>query len=263
MKGIDVSKWQGVIDYGKVKNAGIDFVFIREGYGKDQTDKKYEQNYLNAKNVGLNVGVYHYSYADSTEDAKKEAEFCITNLRGKKFEYPICFDIEDKEQLKLNNRQRTDIVKSFCDTIENAGYYAMFYCNLNWLKNYLNKNDLSKYDLWLAQWNSDKPSYSCGIWQYSETGKVSGINGNVDLDESYKDYPAIIKSKGLNGFSSTTSTKGSVTSTINSETKTYKVKPGDNLSKIAKQHNTTINKLVKDNNIKDKNKIYVGQVLKV
>lgn len=261
MKGIDVSKWQGVIDYDKVKNAGIDFVIIREGYGKDQTDKKFEQNYLNAKKSGLKVGVYHYSYADSVEDAKKEAEFCITNLRGKKFEYPIVFDIEDKEQLKLNNRQRTDIVKAFCDTIENANYYAMFYCNLNWINNYLIKDELlNKYDLWLAQWNTDKPAINCGIWQYSETGKISGINGNVDLDKSYKDYPGIITSKGLNGFNQTTTTTNNNSVTTS---KTHTVKAGETLTKIAKQYNTTIQKIAKDNNIKNINKIYVGQVLKL
>ena len=184
-RGIDVSKWQGNINWEKVKNAGIDFAIIREGYGKKdpkQIDKKFKDNINGAKSVGIHTGVYHYSYADSVEDAINEAQFCLENIQGLKLEYPIVFDIEDKEQLKLNNRQRTDIVKAFCGEIEKAGYYAMFYCNLNWLRNYLLKDEiLSRFDLWLAQWNGQGPSESCGIWQFSETGTVSGISGNVNL----------------------------------------------------------------------------------
>ena len=255
IKGIDVSKWQGVIDFAKVKNTGIDFAIIREGYGKDQTDKKFEQNYSNAKNVGLNVGVYHYSYADSVEDAKKEAQFCISNLKNKQLEYPIVFDIEDKEQLKLNNRQRTDIVKAFCDELEKNGYYAMYYCNLNWFKNYLNKNDLAKYDLWLAQWNGDKPSYSCGIWQYSSAGKINGISGNVDLNVSYKDYASIMRTKGLNGFNGN--------GAVQKKGTTYTVRLGDTLSMIAKKYGVTVSYIATRNNIRNVNLIYPGQVLKI
>jgi GH25 family lysozyme M1 (1,4-beta-N-acetylmuramidase) len=185
-RGIDVSKWQGVIDWKEVKDVEVEFAILREGYGKKsptQIDKQFKTNYEGAKAVGIPVGVYHYSYADSVSDAKLEAEFCLENIRGMQLEYPVCFDIEDKEQLKLNNRQRTDIVKAFCEEIEKAGYYAMFYCNLNWLNNYLLKTDLiSKYDLWLAQWNAEKPAVSCGIWQNKETGIVSGISGHTDIN---------------------------------------------------------------------------------
>lgn len=250
MKGIDVSKWQGTIDWQKVKQAGIKFVMIREGYGKDGKDKKFEDNYSGAKKAGIPVGVYHYSYADSVEDAKKEAEFCLKNINGKQFEYPICFDIEDKEQLKLNNRQRTDIVKAFCGEIEKAGYYAMFYCNLNWINNYLCKSELlEKYDFWLAQWGTSRPSINCGIWQNSDTGKIDGISGNCDLDIAYKDYPEIMKTKGLNGYGK------------NSEY--YTIKKGDTLSGLAKQYNTTVDKLAKLNNIKDIDKIYVGDKIRL
>ena len=155
-KGVDVSKWQGRINWHEARNDGVEFAILREGYGKEspnQIDKRFEENYRNAKAVGIPVGVYHYSYADSVEDARKEAQFCLKNITGKQLEYPICFDIEDKEQLKLNNRQRTDICKAFCEEIEKAGYYVMIYCNLNWYKNYLYSEELKKYDLWLAQWS--------------------------------------------------------------------------------------------------------------
>ena len=124
-KGIDVSKWQGAIDWEKVKQDGVDFAILREGYGKEnpnQVDKRFEENYKKAKAAGISVGVYHYSYADSVEDAKLEAEFCLKNIAGKQLEYPVVFDIEDKEQLKLTNQQRTNLCKAFCETIEKRGF---------------------------------------------------------------------------------------------------------------------------------------------
>lgn len=258
-QGIDVSKWQGKIDWGKVKEAGIEFAIIREGYGKEnpsQIDKRFEENYKGAKAAGIPVGVYHYSYADSVEDAKKEAQFCLKNIKGKQLEYPVVFDIEDKEQLKLNNRQRTDICKAFCEEIENAGYYAMIYCNLNWWNNYLNKNELSQFDLWLAQWNVAKPSVDCGIWQKLEKGKIDGISGNVDLNESFKDYPKIMKSKELNGFKATSQ---------NSKYITYTVKKGDTLWDIAKTYLGSGAKWtqIKSLNGLSSDKIYLGQTLKI
>ncbi|KAK8835314.1 hypothetical protein M9Y10_013519 [Tritrichomonas musculus] len=231
-KGIDASKWQGEIDFQKVKNNGVEFVIIREGYGKKsptQIDKKFKVNYEMAKSVGLPVGVYHYSYADSVSDAKLEAQFCLENIQGMKLEYPVVIDIEDKEILKLNNRQRTDNLKAFCEEMENAGYYAMVYCNLYWWNNYLYKEELeNKYDLWLAQWQVENPSVTCGIWQYSETGKIDGINGNVDLNIAYKDYPSIMKYNGLNGF------KKQETSIPTTYT-TYTVVKGDSLWSIAQK----------------------------
>lgn len=258
-QGIDISKWQGKIDWGKVKEAGIEFAIIREGYGKEnpcQVDKRFEENYKGAKAVGIPVGVYHYSYADSVEDAKKEAQFCLKNIKGKQLEYPVVFDIEDKEQLKLNNRQRTDICKAFCNELEKAGYYAMIYCNLNWWNNYLNKNELSQFDLWLAQWDVTAPGYECGIWQKSEKGSVDGINGNVDLNESYKDYPKIMKSKGLNGFKANSQNASYIT---------YTVKKGDTLWDIAKKYLGSGAKWtqIKALNGLSSDKIYLGQTLKI
>ena len=258
-KGIDVSRWQGDIDFKKVKESGIDFVIIREGYGKKdpkQIDKKFKENYQKAKEVGLNVGVYHYSYADSIEDAKLEAQFCLENIQGMQFEYPIVIDLEDKEQLKLNNRQRTDIVKAFCEEIEKAKYYAMFYCNLNWLNNYLIKDELlPKYDLWLAQWYVKGPAINCGIWQYSSEGKIDGINGNVDLDISYKDYPNAMKYNGLNGFK-----REKPTTYTN-----YTVKKGDSLWSIAQKElgdGTKWEQIKRINNL-DTTVIYPNQILKI
>jgi len=262
-KGIDVSKWNGNINWEKVKNAGISFAIIRDGYGKKdpkQIDKQFKNNINGAKSVGIHTGVYHYSYADSVDDAINEAQFCLENVQGLKLEYPIVIDIEDKEQLKLNNRQRTDIVKAFCGEIEKHGYYAMFYCNANWLRNYLFKDELlPKYDLWLAQWDVDVPYVSCGIWQKSDKGAISGINGNVDLDVSYKSYPEIMQSKGLNGFSKSSS------SSSNPSYFTYTVKKGDTLWAIAQRYLGSGYKYkeIKDLNALNSDMIYPGQTLKI
>ncbi len=258
-KGIDISKWNGNINWEKVKNAGISFAIIREGYGKKdpkQIDKQFKNNINGAKSVGIHTGVYHYSYADSVDDAINEAQFCLENVQGLKLEYPIVFDIEDKEQLKLNTRQRTDIVKAFCSEIEKNGYYAMFYCNANWLRNYLYKDELlSKYDLWLAQWDVDIPYVSCGIWQKSDKGCIDGINGNVDLDVSYKNYPEIMQSRGLNGFSKSTA----------SNYFNYTVKKGDTLWAIAQRYLGSGYKYkeIKDLNALNSDMIYPGQTLKI
>lgn len=230
----------GNINWQKVKNSGIDFAMIREGYGKkshSQIDKKFKDNVYGAKNSGINIGVYHYSYADSVDDAKREAEFCIENIRGIQLEYLVCFDIEDKEILKLSNRERTDIVKTFCSEIENSGYYAMFYCNSNWLNNYLIKEELlQKYDFWIAEWNISKSSFSCGIWQYSSTGKIEGING----------FSKINNFKNANYF-------------------IYTVKKGDTLWAIAQHYlgNGYKYKNIKNLNALNSDMIYSGQILKI
>ena len=261
-KGIDVSKWQGGVNWNEVKKDGTEFAILREGWGKKsptQIDKKFKENYENAKAVGILVGCYHYSYADSVDDAKREAEFCLENIRNMKLEYPVCFEIGDREMLKLSNRQRTDIVKAFCVEIEKAGYYAMFYCNADWLKNYLIKEELlPKYDLWFAQWGTNFPSVSCGIWQYSSTGKIDGISGNVDLDISYKNYPEIMRNKGLNGFSKAN----------NSESTnyfTYTVKNGDTLWAIAQRYlgGGPKYKEIKILNALNSDTIYPNQILKI
>jgi len=267
-KGIDVSKWQGVIDWAKVKAAGIQFAMLRGGFGKTATQKdpKFELNYKNAKAVGMPIGVYHYSYAKSVEDAKKEAQFCLSYLKGKTFEYPIAFDIEDKSQADLGKEKLTAITKAFCEELEKAGYYVCVYASKYWLDSKLNKIALSDYDVWVAQW-ANKCTYGgvYGMWQYSDKGRVNGINGNVDMDEAYKNYPNIMRVNGLNGFAKEKPQEAPKPTPKPAEpTKEYyTVKKGDTLTKIAKKYKTTVAQLCKWNNIKNANLIYAGQRLRV
>lgn len=269
IKGIDVSKWQGNIDWAKVKAAGVQFAMLRGGFGKIaiQIDNKFERNYRNAKAVGMPIGVYHYSYAKSVEDAKKEAQFCLSYLKGKQFEYPIAFDIEDKSQANLGKDTLTAITKAFCEEVEKAGYYVCIYANLDWLTNKLDMAELSKYDVWVAQW-ANKCTYKglYGMWQYSDKGRVNGITGNVDLNEAYKNYPNIMKVNGLNGYFKVTIPQEQPKPTPKPAEPTkeyYTVKKGDNLTKIAKKYKTTVAQLVAWNGIKNPNLIYAGQRLRV
>jgi GH25 family lysozyme M1 (1,4-beta-N-acetylmuramidase) len=127
--GIDVSKWQGNIDWQEVKNDGTDFAIIREGYGTTGLDPYFHQNIQNAQKIGIPCGVYHYSYAKSVAESRKEAEFCLKNIKNYRLEYPVCFDIEDTSQKYLGKPLLTSICFSFCEEIEKNGYYAMIYCN--------------------------------------------------------------------------------------------------------------------------------------
>lgn len=207
-RGIDVSKWNGSIDFTKVKNSGYDFVIIRAGYGKvaSQKDENFETNYKNAKSAGLNVGAYWYSYATTTNEAKVEAKLFIECLKGKSFEYPVYVDIEEQKTLKTGKTNVTNIINAFCLELENAGYFAGFYMSRSPLQTYVISETAQRYALWIAEYSSEcKYSGDYGIWQYSSNGKISGVSGNVDVDYSYVDYPNIIKKKGLNGFSKTTS----------------------------------------------------------
>ncbi len=204
-RGIDVSEYQGNIDWQTVKNSGIDFAMLRCGYGRfpSQKDDRFEQNYTNAKKAGVNVGSYLFSYATSVDNAREEAENCLRFLEGKQFEYPIAYDIEAPSQQRMSAEEVSEIADTFCRTLENRGYYVSIYANLFFLNNKLTDAIKSRYDIWLAQW-ARLPSYNgnFGMWQYSATGTVRGINGSVDLDISYKDYPSIMRRNSLNGFSS-------------------------------------------------------------
>lgn len=212
VKGIDVSKHNGIIDFGKVKKAGYDFVIIRAGYGFSTKDLKFEENYAKAKAAGLGVGAYWFTYASTPEEARQEAEGFIKAIHGKIFEYPLYYDLEDDPNsksypLKTGKNNCTDMVVNFCSTLEKAGYFAGLYTSKSVLETHIEPTVRSRYALWVAQWSS-KCTYNgvFGMWQYSDKGKVDGISGNTDLDYCYIDYPTAIKAKGLNGFPKSSAT---------------------------------------------------------
>lgn len=263
-QGIDVSRYQGVIDFNKVKAAGIKFVIIQAGYGRyiSQKDPYFEQNYKNAKAAGLNVGAYWYSYADSVDDAKKEAAVCLEAIKGKTFEYPIYFDLEERKQFNKGAAFCSSLVTAFCTTLEKAGYFAGLYISRSPLQSYITSDVAKRFAVWVAEYGG-KLNYSgqYGIWQNSDRFRVNGISGNVDHDYSYVDYPSIIKKKGLNGFGKSETEKPETEKPT--ETVYYTVKKGDTLTGIAKKYKTTVAKLVKANNIKNPDLIYAGQKLKI
>lgn len=202
--GIDVSVYQGNIDWKAVRNSGIEFAIIKAG-GSDSgfyKDSKFEQNYANAKAVGMPVGAYYFvgsgctSKADGIADAKRFLDI----IRGKAFEYPVYIDLESTSPSAKSGA--TEACIGFCETMENAGYYCGIYASdVSGFVERLDLSRLSKFDKWVANYIS-KPSCvaSYGIWQKSDSGRINGINGNVDLNEAYMDYPTIIKNAGLNGF---------------------------------------------------------------
>lgn len=200
---IDVSTWQEGINWAKVKASGVQGAMLRSSFGRTegQVDNQFEAHYKGAKAVGLPVGAYHYSYAKNAEQARQEADFFLRTVKGKQFELPVAFDIEDSSQSSLGRKNITDITLAFCEKVEAAGYYVMVYANLNWLENKLDYDRLKRFDIWVAQYYKEcqfKKPY--GMWQYTSSGMVDGIRGKVDMNWCYQDYPAIIKAKGLNGF---------------------------------------------------------------
>lgn len=202
--GIDVSKHQGKIDWDAVKASGVQFAILRAGYGKyvSQKDATFEFNYAECKRVGLPVGAYWYSYAATVADVKAEMQAFLAAIKGKTFEYPVYFDQEYEPAIKaLTNAKRTQLVQTALDTLQAAGYYAGLYASANWVNQWLNPAELTQYDLWAAQYGANcGAKLPFGIWQHTSTGRVAGISGNVDCNRAYKDYPAIIKAAGLNGF---------------------------------------------------------------
>ena len=207
LNGIDVSRWQGKVDWQKIKATGkVDFAIIRAGYGRvaTQKDTQFENNYKGAKAAGIPIGAYWYSYATTTVQAKQEALACLQVIQGKQFEYPIWFDQEyEKGIVALDNATRTAICKAFCDELEKAGYYTGIYCSSDWMNTRLNYKELSAYDHWAAHYGKECTSkHEYGIWQYSSTNalKIPGYLRSLDCNYCYKNYPAIIKGAGLNGY---------------------------------------------------------------
>ena len=196
IKGVDISEHNGSVNFSTLKNNGVEFVIIRLGYGSNYTnqdDKRFAENVKKAEAAGMPWGAYLYSYAKNTSMAKSEAEHALRLLKGKTPLYGVWYDVEDPQ---LSGVDVVATSQTFCDAMEDAGYYAGIYASLSWLNGSLNSSKLDKYDKWVAQWNSSctyKKAY--GIWQYTDKLVIGGKN--FDGNWAYKDYPSIIKA--MNG----------------------------------------------------------------
>ena len=189
--GIDVSAWQGTVSWNRVKNnQNGGFAMLRAACGQEE-DSRFESNYREAKSAGIPVGAYLYSMALDEAEAEAEAEFMLSLIKDKELDYPLAFDIEESAQVQLGAEKCSAIIYAFCNKLEQAGYYVCFYSYEDFLLNYVTEDVRSKYDLWIADVGGT-PTLSGGMRQYSFSGSVPGINGRVDLDEAYKDYPSII-----------------------------------------------------------------------
>lgn len=215
--GIDLSKWQGDFDIAKAKrDSGIEFTIIKCGGGDGglYRDSQFENTYRKCETSGVDKGAYFYGCALTMEQAEKEANYILGLIKGKKFEYPIFYDVEG-DMLKLDKRLLTDIVKRVCSIIEGQGYWVGIYASLSTFEDEVYDNELAKYSHWVARWNTVKPTLSKGgetqMWQFGgETNKLRSIyiNGvQVDQDYCYVDFPSKIKSAYKNGYTKPVQTK--------------------------------------------------------
>lgn len=275
LKGIDVSKWQGQIDFNAVKRSGVDFVIIQAGYGKSVTQKDpyFEQNYARAKAAGLKVGAYWFSYALTPNEAAEEARTCAAVIANKQFDFPIYYDLENEAKSKYfpfvtGKTNCSNMVKAFCMELEKLGYFVGLYISRSPLQTHITKEVAERFALWLAEYGS-KLNYTgkYGIWQRSSTGRVVGIIGNVDIDEAVIDYSTIIKKGGFNGYPKQQQTEKPVEepkpAPAESEYIDYEIQKGDTLTHIAKAFGTTVAKLKEINKIKNANLIYAGDIIKI
>lgn len=203
-KGIDVSYAQGEIDWERVKASGVEFAILRCGYGDDlesQDDSRYRANADACTRLGIPFGLYLYSYATDTKHAASEAEHILRLARDYRPAYPLYYDLENQETVgQLTNAEIAQVAQVFHDRVEKAGYFAGTYANKNWWTTRLTDPRFEKWAKWVAQYPTLTYTGTLGMWQYASDGRVNGINGSVDRDECYEDYPQIIRKAGLNGF---------------------------------------------------------------
>ena len=256
-RGIDVSEWQGDIDFARVKEAGIEVVYIRAGQGFSYEDAQFERNYEQAKRYGFKIGVYHYMTARSVEDARTQAQFFVSLISGKQIDCKLAMDFESFGS--LNRSQINEIALAYMDEVKRlSGKEVVVYSN-TYDATYVFNSEVAKEPLWVAQYGVIEPQDN-GHWenwvgyQYSSTGRVSGINGNVDLDrftdgillDATEEVPDVEDPK------------------CNKEDRIlYKVRSGDTLADIAIKYNSSINHLAEINNIKNPNLIFVDEIITV
>lgn len=198
-KGIDVSRYQGEIDWQAVKEDGVEYAIIRVGYrgygsGEIVDDENAKANLEGANKAGVKTGVYFFSQAVSEKEAKEEAQYVLEVIKKYRMDYPVVFDTEEivgdtSRTENLTAKERTDIAIAFCETIKDAGYTPMIYANLKWFATALEMERLEAYGKWFAYYDDTLYfPYQIDMWQYSGTGKVKGIDGDVDINISFREY---------------------------------------------------------------------------
>lgn len=209
--GIDISKYQGKVDFNKLKNY-CNFVIIRAGYtgygdGVQHGDPYFLINMAGAKAAGVPWGAYWFTQAINEDEARAEARYMMGLIKDQKPEYPIYIDTELADGIGLTGRadrigkeKRTAVVKAFCDELEANGYFAGFYCSESWWHNNIDGESLSRYTAWIAKWSAKAPNCPYAIWQYRNDAVLPGVKNVVDMNKTSVDFPTIIKAKGLNGW---------------------------------------------------------------
>lgn len=302
MKGIDVSSFQGNIDWTKVKNAGYQFAIIRLGIGDNitsQDDMKIKEYIKGCQDNGIHYGFYLVSYAkrlSGNESVESEIEHTKRLIEGTS---PFCifYDMEIDSTIYLGKETLTSFAIKYCDYFENLGYQVGVYANKNWFTNYLDYNKLKNngYKIWLAHYGIEKPSLECDLWQYTDKGNIDGINTNTtDLDIMYSNLIGSNQEPNSSNLKSISEVIQEVINGVwgngedrkilltnagynyneiqakvnsmlgnNNSGITYTVKAGDTLSSIASKYGTTYQKLAQYNNISNPNFIQIGQVIKI
>ena len=256
-RGIDVSEWQGNIDFARVKEAGIEVVYIRAGQGFSYEDAQFERNYEQARRYGFKIGVYHYMTARSVEDARLQARFFVSLISGKQIDCRLAMDFESFGS--LSKSQINEIALAYMDEVKRlSGKEVVVYSN-TYDATYVFNSKVAREPLWVAQYGVSEPQDN-GHWdnwvgyQYSSTGRVSGISGNVDLDrftdgillDATEEVPDVEDPK------------------CNKEDRIlYKVRSGDTLADIAIKYNSSINHIAEINNIQNANLIFVDEIITV
>ena len=204
LKGIDISYHNGDVDFSKIKSQ-IDFVIMRAGYGDKINSKevKFDIYYEDAKKNNIPIGTYWYCYAKNSDEALIEAKAFLSKVKGKKFEFPVYYDVEEESILNSGPENVNAIIKTFCEELEKNNYYCGLYSSSYYLKSLISEEIKQKYAIWVAHWGVDKPSYegTWGIWQYTSDGHMDGVQSDrLDLDVAVINYEPIIKFLGKNGY---------------------------------------------------------------
>lgn len=212
VKGVDLSYWNRGVDFNELVKQGIKFVILRIGYrgskvGTIVKDECFEKFYKSAKEKGLDVGAYFFTQATTSQEALEEAEWCIKELADKKLEYPLYIDQENSTGFPFGRadyntkREFTNVCKTFCQHCENKGFYAGIYASESWFKSKLYYEELKQFDKWIAKWSIFKPTTkygTYGMWQNTNSMNIGGLR--IDGNQSFYNYPEIMKNKGLNNY---------------------------------------------------------------